>query len=395
MSRQFSPPYFPLVSVVIPAYNAEAFITRTLHSVLSQSYKNLEVLVVDDGSQDRTVEIVQSLARRDERVILLRQKNSGVAVARNLAIQNARGELIAPIDADDIWYPQNLEKQVQCLLQAEPSVGLSYAWSVDINEDDVLTGEFRASKIQGEVYKTLICHNFLGNSSASLIRRACFEKVGGYSVQLKEQNAQGCEDWELYLRIAECYQFRVVPEFLIGYRKIQSSMSRDYTKMAKSHELMLQAVRQNYPEIPGALYRLSKSSFYLYLARQSHQSNHNSTLFWLYKAVRTDLTTPFLRFSWYVLLIQSFFGSLTSPVVSRIGSELHFPSQFKPGVSLGQRAIAIADLQKQHRKIYVKVLLENVLHQLILMVLKSPETQTHRHRLKSTEASASKPFVAH
>ena len=114
----------PLVSVIVAAYNAETFIKQTLDSVLNQTYKNIEVLVVDDGSEDRTAEIVAAIVQNSQRVILLQQSNQGVASARNLAIQNSRGAYIAPIDADDIWYPQKLEKQMQCMLQAEPSVGL-------------------------------------------------------------------------------------------------------------------------------------------------------------------------------------------------------------------------------------------------------------------------------
>ena len=266
-NRLFQESHFtPLVSVIIPAYNAENFLARTLESVLSQTYQNIEVLVIDDGSQDRTAEIVQSIAQKDSRVILLQQENSGVAAARNLGINNSIGEFIAPIDADDIWYPQNLEKQVQCLLQAEASVGLVYSWSVDINEKDKLTGDFRASNIEGNVFSTLLCHNFLGNASSTLIRRSCVENIGGYNTQLKAQNAQGCEDWDFYLRIAEIYQFKVVPEFFIGYRKIANTMSGDYQKMAKSHDLMLKEVQPRHPEIPKGLYQLSKSSFYIYFS---------------------------------------------------------------------------------------------------------------------------------
>ena len=168
---------FPLVSVIIPTYNANNYIETTLNSVRSQTYKNIEVIVIDDGSQDQTAEIVRSVAQQDGRIILLQQPNSGVAAARNFGIQKAQGELIAPIDADDIWYPENLEKQLQYFLQAEPSVGLVYGWSVDIDKSGLPTGEFRASRIEGEVYKTSICHNFLGNSSAYLIRSDCLEKV--------------------------------------------------------------------------------------------------------------------------------------------------------------------------------------------------------------------------
>src|SRR4028118_698519 len=127
----------PLVSVIIPAYNAENFIAKTLETVLSQTYQNIEVLVVDDGSPDTTAEIVKSFVENYSRVSLLQQSNAGVAAARNLAIEKSKGEYIAPIDADDIWYPQNIEKQVQCFLDSDPSVGLVYTWSVDIDEDDL------------------------------------------------------------------------------------------------------------------------------------------------------------------------------------------------------------------------------------------------------------------
>jgi len=135
----------PLVSVIVAAYNAETFIKQTLDSVLNQTYRNIEVLVVDDGSEDRTAEIVAAIVQKSQRVLLLQQSNKGVASARNLAIQNPRGAYIAPIDADDIWYPQKLEKQMQCMLQAEPSVGLVYAWSAYIDEKELFIGRYRAN----------------------------------------------------------------------------------------------------------------------------------------------------------------------------------------------------------------------------------------------------------
>jgi len=223
----------PLVSVIIPAYNAEDFIGRTLKSVLSQTYKNIEVLVVDDGSLDRTTEIIEPFAEKDHRVILLKQLNAGVAAARNLAIEKSKGEYIAPIDADDIWYPQKLEKQVQCMLEADQSVGLVYAWSAYIDTEDNIIGEYTSfhylnmRSIEGYVHPAMIQMNLIGNGSVPLIRRSCFDKIGFYNCKLKEQNAQGCEDWDIYLRIAEVYEFRVVPEFLIGYRQLIGSMSRE------------------------------------------------------------------------------------------------------------------------------------------------------------------------
>jgi glycosyltransferase involved in cell wall biosynthesis len=309
----------PRVSVIIPAYNAQAFIAETLKSVLAQTYQNLEVLVVDDGSSDQTAKIVQTFAVQDSRVQLLQQANSGVAAARNLAIQNATGEYIAPIDADDIWYPQNLEKQVQCLMKSPPSVGLCYAWSLDIDENDNLTGGFYNATTAGEVFPTLIYQQFLCNASASVIRRECFEKVGYYNTEMRKQGAQGCEDWDLYLRIAEFYQFQVVPEFLVGYRQTINSMSCNYNTMAKSHQFLIAEIQQRHPEIPASIYRASQSNFYIYLARQSSRGgNHRSTLFWLYQALRFDVWRTTLDHNLYVLGIPSLLKLIAQPVTSLI-----------------------------------------------------------------------------
>ena len=364
----------PLVSVIIPAYNAEKFIERTLNSVLSQTYKNIEVLVVDDGSQDRTAEIIKSIAAQDQRVILLQQPNSGVAAARNLAIQKSKGELIAPIDADDIWYTQNIEKQVQCILKSESSVGLVYSWSIDIDEADSLTGEFRASRIEGEVYTTLLCHDFIANASSVLIRRSCFDKVGGYDRSLKEQNGQGCEDWELYLRIAEHYQFRVVPEFLVGYRKLTNSMSGDYTSMAKSRELSWKSIRQKYPNIPAIIYRLSSSSFYMNLARQSSShGRYKSTIFWIKKSLQTEFITPFLRLGFYILLAKSLLKLMAQPVTSLIWTAHNAWVKFKQRFQPHQQAIAITDLNERQNTNF-KVLAESALHRLAPMIFGTPKS---------------------
>ncbi|WOD39253.1 glycosyltransferase family A protein [Nodosilinea sp. E11] len=299
----------PLVSVIIPAYNAEHFIAQTLDSVLTQTYQSLEVLVVDDGSQDGTAAIVNNYMAADSRVKLLQQNNAGVAAARNLGIERSTGELIAPIDADDIFYPEHIEKQVEIFATSPPSVGLVYAWSVDIDEVSTPTGGLRAATIEGNVYKTLICHNFIGNASASMIRRSCLNAVGGYSSNLRAQNAQGCEDWDLFLRIAEQFEFRAVPTFSVGYRKLLNSMSKDYRQMARSHSLVMANVRQRYPTLPNFLFRLSASNLYFYFAHQSNGGhNYSTTLTWLRQAIQADPLTCWIRLGLYQLTLKSLWG---------------------------------------------------------------------------------------
>ena len=297
----------PLISVIIPAHNASKFIERTLKSVSDQSYKELEVIIVDDGSTDSTYTIISNHAQRDNRIKVIQKNNSGVADSRNKAIDYAAGEFIAPIDADDVWHPETLKKLVNCLLKQDSSVGLAYAWSVFIDENDCLMNNFKASNADGWVYQTLLCHNFIGNASATLIRRACLDTVGGYSTELRQQNAQGCEDWDLYLRIASHYKFSVAREFLVGYRKIKSSMSRDHEKMAKSHRHMLDNVYRQDPKLPRFFYHVSCSSFYIYLAQESRQQGNIYGVFlWLKNAIKQDWITPWFRLGIYILVLSSF-----------------------------------------------------------------------------------------
>ncbi|MBD2440127.1 glycosyltransferase family A protein [Nostoc sp. FACHB-110] len=330
----------PLVSVIVPAYNAARFIDRTLNSILSQTYKNTEVIVVDDGSEDRTSEIVELFAQQDSRVILLQQENAGVAAARNLAIQKSRGEYIAPIDADDIWYPQKLEKQVECLVSADESVGLVYAWSVGIDEDDVIISdcdyEYYAiwRSLEGKVYPALIYSNFLGNASVPLIRRICFERIGDYNCKLRARNAQGCEDWDLYLRIAECYKFRVVKDFLVGYRQLTGSMSCNYHSMAFSYYLIIRECQKRHLEIPKYIFDLSESEFKLYLAFKSGACADNwHTLILFYQAINLDYCL--LLQSWiYKSLLIFILKALTQPLTALIWNNYVDWMQFRRKMQL-------------------------------------------------------------
>lgn len=354
MLDQTFPDHIPLVSVIIPAYNAAGLIERTLSSVLNQTYSRLEVLVVDDGSTDQTAAVVEAMTRRDPRIILLRQSNSGVAAARNLGIEQAKGEFIAPLDADDLWYPTQLQRQIDCFLSNPASVGVVYSWSIDIDADDCPTGGFHAATIEGDVHTTLLCHNFLGNASCTMIRRSSLLSVGGYNSELRLQQAQGCEDWDLYLRLAACCEFLAVPEFLVGYRKIEQSMSRDYRTMARSQALMLETVKIQRPAIPEFLHRLSRSSFYLYLARQcSLGGDDRNTLFWLGETLAAEAITPLLRPGFYRMAIESWWR-LKRPVakLSKIDAT--------------HAAIAPSPL-----KVFLKLQVGSSLHQLLRWVVPS------------------------
>jgi glycosyltransferase involved in cell wall biosynthesis len=287
----------PLVSAIVPAYNAEAFLRETLCSILTQTYRNIEVLIVDDGSRDCTQAIAESFAALDSRVKVFRQSNKGVAAARNLAIEHARGDYIAPIDADDIWFPEKIEKQI-ARLEESPRAGCAYTWSVSIDEKGRLLDAGAQWDLEGEVFKPLVLRNFVGNASVPVFRRSAIDDVGGYNEQLRAQNAQGCEDWELCLRVAEKYDYCVVQEYLFGYRCYNESMSCNHEVMGRSFAIVMDEIQRKHPEIPPEIYRWSRSIFYLYLTNKSNISGDlRSSLSWLLKAVREDaavLTIPWV-----------------------------------------------------------------------------------------------------
>jgi glycosyltransferase involved in cell wall biosynthesis len=279
----------PSISIIIPAFNAASYIAETLNSVLAQTFADLEVIVVDDGSSDHTAKIVEQIARTDKRVILLSQLNAGVAAARNAGIKVAQGEWLAFLDADDIWYPEKLDRQLQCFQQSDSSVGLVYCWSALIQETSDLTGGYIAFDFRGNVCPALTYLNFIGNASAPLIRRSVIDAVGGFDSTLRAQQAQGCEDWDFYMRIAERYTFEVVPEFLVGYRQQSAAMSRNATSMINSYTLIMERWRANHPELPPQLFRWSQSLFYQHLAFLQAQSDQTVQGFsCLSRAVRFD-----------------------------------------------------------------------------------------------------------
>ncbi|RPH35239.1 glycosyltransferase family 2 protein [bacterium] len=296
-----------LVSVILPSFDAGEYIQRTLESVLAQTYSNLEVLVVDDGSRDETAAIVRKVAEGDPRVRLLQQANAGVAAARYHALREARGEFIAPIDADDIWFPRKIEKQLERMMASDNSVGLVYTWVAIIDGDGRII-EWSSHDFRGNALADLTVANFIGSSSTPLIRHACIDAVGGYDSRFKEQGAQGSEDWDFYLRIAERYLFDVVPEFLVGYRQTPDSMSWQYTSMERSHALIMDGLRQRHPGLPERIFHWSLGNYCLYLRGKSYdKGRYGVSLRFLFRAVWHDplrLLLPFVYSSFFKCLLR-------------------------------------------------------------------------------------------
>jgi glycosyltransferase involved in cell wall biosynthesis len=292
---------YPLVSVIIPAYNAEQYIGFTLKSLIRQSYPHLEIIVVDDGSSDLTAQIVKKSILKDNRIKLVRQPNFGVAAARNLAIRQSIGSFIAPVDADDICFPDKIVKLLGCLLKAEKKTGLAYSWSVSIDPYGNLISKGQMSELEGEVFEYLLFSNFIGNASAVLIRKSCFDAVGLYNTAFFSQKAQGCEDYDLYLRIAEKFQFKLVGEFLTGYRKTGHAMSDNYKSMDKSRQLVFRDQKRRNPWIPDVVINWTSAYYSLWLSSLAAKKGcYYDSIVYLLRAAQYDpfllKNTEYLRF---------------------------------------------------------------------------------------------------
>jgi glycosyltransferase involved in cell wall biosynthesis len=237
-----------LVTVVIPAYNAARTIDETLRSVRCQTHSRLEILVVDDGSEDETPQIARRHAAEDRRVRLIRQPHSGVAAARNRGIAEAAGDFVSPIDADDLWRPRNLEKQLAALRQSGDGVALVYNWWARIDADSRIIYATPGPTYTGTVLNEIFRGNFAGNGSTVLMRKQAIVEAGGYDPSLRARSGEGSEDWQLCFRIATRHQFAVVPEHLTGYRRTDSNMSANLLQMLRGRDLLAEEMCRRFPE---------------------------------------------------------------------------------------------------------------------------------------------------
>jgi glycosyltransferase involved in cell wall biosynthesis len=238
----------PLVSAIIPAYNAAKTIEETLRSIRAQTYRNLEILLVDDGSRDETVRIAQAHAAEDSRLRVIQQQNGGVAAARNTGVLAARADLVAPVDADDIWAPTKIARQVAAM-RANPNTTLCYTWWACIDHKGRVTGYGGRHTAHGAALTDMCRTNLVGNGSGAMMRKDAVIAAGLYDSSLRARGAQGCEDYKLYLALAVAGDVEVVPDFLTGYRTLPNNMSSDVAQMCRSHLLVIEEFRAKHPHL--------------------------------------------------------------------------------------------------------------------------------------------------
>lgn len=306
----------PVVTVVVPAFEAALFIANTLGAIQAQTLSNFEAIVVDDGSSDATAEIVGRFVEEDARFSLVSQVNQGVASARNAGAARARGEFIAFCDADDWWEPYFLEKCVAQFRHSGPEVGVVYAWTEHHDPDGQTLDSWSVSQHEGRVRREMAIENFLANGSSAVVRGAAFHKAGGFNSRFAEEQAQGCEDWELYARLATSYEFRVVREPLVHYRRWPGSMSGNHERMARSHDLLVELVFDGHDDLTGADRRFAVSNFYMHLANEAFRADEpGECRRWLWRALLADFLGIARRRRLHELAGWSLFGLKPNPPV--------------------------------------------------------------------------------
>lgn len=265
----------PRATIVVPAYNCARTLAETLSSLLAQTFKDFEIVVVDDGSSDTTAAIAASF-QSDPRVRLVRQRNRGLAGARNSGIAAAAGELIGFCDADDLWEPWKLQAHVRHL-DATPHVGISYAGSALIDDTGTLLKQAQRPRLTGIDAAHILKRNPIGNGSAAVIRRAVLDAIA-YRPAFEaardwyfDETFRQSEDIECWMRIALTtnWQFEGVPGLLTRYRISAGGLSAATDRQLAAWESMITKLTPLDPAMMTRLTPVARAYQLRYLSRRA------------------------------------------------------------------------------------------------------------------------------
>jgi glycosyltransferase involved in cell wall biosynthesis len=298
------------VSVIIPTYQNGSYVGQAIESVLSQTYKDFSIFVIDDGSTDITGEV---LAKFLDKISIIRQTNQGPAAARNQGIKASNSEFIAFLDADDVWLPDKLERQI-AMFSEDPTVALIFSNTyIFHNGKDYPKTYFNLfSPASGMVYQELFVSDFIPTLTV-VIRRSCLKATGYF-----DEKFFGPEDYDLWLRICQHYPISFIPEPLARYRIIEGQITSNKERLIKNLILVKEKALKDNPEagyitkkmLDSGYYNLYFRLFKIYVQERRkseaaqtlihyHSIRGRSFLFWLAKLIiwlPYAITNPVLDF---------------------------------------------------------------------------------------------------
>jgi glycosyltransferase involved in cell wall biosynthesis len=250
------------VSVIIPAHNAEEFIVETIQSLQQQTFSDFEIIVVDDGSTDRTVSLVMQI--EEPRLRVLSVEHQGVSATRNRGVAASQGKFIAFLDADDLWTPDTLKLYVEALTAnpaADLSYGWTYLWNYDLKNASDATQLIAPSATGATAYRAMLERNIVGNGSNICVRRSAFDAVGGF-----DQTLTHGEDWEFCFRVALQGEVALVPQPVVYYRQHSTSACSDFEPAKTSSFKALDKIYDLAPSEYKSLKAQVQSNLYIYIA---------------------------------------------------------------------------------------------------------------------------------
>jgi glycosyltransferase involved in cell wall biosynthesis len=251
------------VSVLLPVYNGSRFVSHAIESVLKQTYQNIELIIVNDGSQDDCAAIIRPYLA-DQRIKYIEQANSGVAAARNTAFSLVSGKYIAFIDQDDIWLPNKLERQV-AYLEAHPEIAMAHARQCYIDEagNPIESNSDHVEPVNGNCFRELFEKNCIAVLTV-LARQSAIEEAGGFN------RAASCsDDYEMWLKISWKHLIGFQDEIVAAYRIHKNNESLNSFKMTQADLVVMESVLSAYPEAKKALGSLWRSRLFDFNAQLS------------------------------------------------------------------------------------------------------------------------------
>lgn len=270
----------PRVSTVIPAYNAAATLPAAVESVLRQTFDVFEIVIVDDGSQDDTYEVANRI--RDPRVRVLHQENLGASSARNTGISAAVGDLVAFLDADDLWYSQKLDRQLDFMARTQANASQTAVWFVADDMAPISRGPCRPS--QDALLDVLLFRHLPGFSSTLVATRELLEQVGPF-----DESLEILEDWEFAIRLARQGQFLNLDEALTTYRVHPGNRSRDLQLHVRPGLQVLEELFAD-PQLPVRIQRersrIYSTMFAMYSGGALKSGNRRESLRWGFRAIK-------------------------------------------------------------------------------------------------------------
>lgn len=276
----------PLISVVIPTYNRERMIARAVRSVLEQTYYNVEVHLVDDGSSDNTRGVLEEFAC-EPRFNYHFQENRGQSAARNVGISKSQGKYIAFLDSDNYWLPHKLLEQIN-FLKINPNYDVLYSNGRVIDASGTVLPVRASRRFSGNIIDQLLLNNFVSNNTV-LVDRRCFETMGGFDEELRHS-----EDYDLWLRFATCFRFLYHPVDVACYCVVgDDRLSADEDKVLAANFKILSRFFEKFPHAVTACHRkLVWSKLYRWRARVSRQAGKGEPWHDLFRAIKLAPTDP-------------------------------------------------------------------------------------------------------